>query len=293
MIVINAKLGDLYSAVGLKKDALSQYFIVADYYEHSDQTDQLLEVRRKIVATDPSAVTSRIRLAEIYQKEGSTDESLREYERAAEDLKALDDKESLISVYERILYYRPDEPRLVIELCQLYLVKGDMTQAQQHLEAISPALQKQAIIMELALDICLRLEQREKARKLIKELYQRYAETDDAEAAVKIYALARGEFVDDEEYLIELDELRQQAGAPISDADLDKTVMVRLDEITPPAAADLDKTVMVRLDEITEEKTDKKMKPQKKPKAPVADLDETVMVNVADLEKQLKKKDNR
>ncbi len=336
MVTLNEKLGDLYREVGLQKDAISQYFIVADHYEQSGHSKELLEVRRKIVETDPSAITSRIRLAEIYQKEGSTDDSLREYERAAEDLKARNDRDALIEVYERIFYHKATDESLINALCRLYMEKDSVDKAQERLESLSSEMKAVPGIKELAIDVYLKLEQREKVRRIIRDLYETYVKAGDAQRAAKLYQRAYNEFVDDEEYLEELSALRDEAGLPnvpvtpeappaakglhdkISDEDLEKTTMVRLDELptpeTPPAAKglhdkisdeDLEKTTMVRVDDLPppEEKPspspqakkegidlDKTQKTISSKSTPAVNLDETVMVTAEELEKQFKGK---
>lgn len=309
MIEINAKLGDLYCDIGLLKDAQSQYLIVADHYEQMHRTDELLAVRRKLVEIEPSSITNRIRLAEIYQKEGNAEDSLREYQKAAEDLRAKNDKDKLIEVYEKILYHRPDQLDLFLNVCQLYIEKGEIQKAQQHIESVKPELRKDPDIMELAIQVYLKLEQREKVRQFVRDLFTVSIEQGQSERASKVYALAQAEFSDDEEYIAELDGIGKELGwaaglhEPISEEELEKTASVRVDDLAPPPTKapkpakesdiDLDKTVMVRLDEVPAAESEKqaagaKRKPSQE-KEP-ANLDETVMVNVDELEKQFKNK---
>lgn len=242
LIEINEKLGDLYREVGMKKDALSQYFIVADQYEQINQTDRLLEVRKKIIEADPSAITSRIRLAEIYQKDGKLEDSLREYERVAEDLQAQNDQSGLIEVYEKILYYRPNQADNLVKLCRLYLERNEAQKAEQKIESAPAELQQHMEVLELALDISLKREQREKARRLLKNLIERCGEEKDQERASRLFGQAQKEFEDDEEYISEIATLLTQAGLAVPSPeegvhpiDLEKTVVVSLDELEKQA----------------------------------------------------------
>ncbi len=311
LIETNENLGDLYREVGLQKDALGQYFIVADHYEQIHDTEKVLDVRMKIVDCDPSAVTSRIRLAEIFQKEGKVEDALREYEHAADDLKSQNDQEGLLEVYERIRYHKPDDLSLAVTLCRLYISRGDVNKAEKQLDSLSPQTKGQTEIKELYIDVYLRLEQRENARRLMQELFESYCEQRQSDAAMRIYGLAREEFEDDEEYIHEFDEVRTRFGitastpapaapvspvlVPITDEYLEKTTMVRLDDLPPvPESSpqpdermhpeDLEKTTMVRLSDfppLDEPSPESPMSPPKESGG--IDLDKTVMVKADDL----------
>ncbi len=163
----------------------------------------------------------------------------------------------------------------------------------------------------------------------MRSLYEYYASHNDSDSAWRLYAKAREEFSDDLEYLDELEAMRKEAGlqealppsakveeepqkaakvttesTPVRDEDLEKTTMVRLDDLPPPESVqpkekpaskkekdiDFDKTVMVRADDVAPpEPKPTKTKPAK-PKNEPANLDETVMVNADELEKQFKNK---
>ena len=64
LIEINERLGDLYHEVGLDNDAINQFYIVASTHDGRGMVKEAMEVRKKIVAIDPSNTTGRIRLAE-------------------------------------------------------------------------------------------------------------------------------------------------------------------------------------------------------------------------------------
>ncbi len=267
MIAVNEQLGDLYREIGMTKDALSQYFIVSDHYEQLREYEKVLEIRRKVVEADPSATTSRIRLAEVYQKEGKGDEALREYERVAKELKERKDREGLIEVYERILFQRPDQPKMLAELARTYLERGDTQKALQRIEGASETARNDLDVQELLAEAYIKLEQRENARRIFRNLYEGTLKAQNGEQASRVLSRIQQEFEEEQEYLKEMDQLRQESGfqheikPPQYREDLEKTTMVKLEDYpfqdhetkgtTPTTSSDpdLEKTEMVDLKE--------------------------------------------
>lgn len=320
LINVNERLGDLYAEVGLRQDALGQYMIVASHLEQLNDIEHLLEIREKVVKVEPETLAGHVRLAEMYQRVGRIEESTREYEYVAAQMKERGETSGLPEVYQKLLFYNPDQPELLQELCRLYLQKGDAQKALERLESIPPVLREEPDLKELLIRTYLKLEQRENARHLIRELYTICGNNHDGVRAARLYALAHREFEDDVEYLEELDAIRQETGlkheaqavpereAPaeavtvppvatkpsglhekVSEADLEKTTIVRLEEPAPsvpqpgqPEGVDLEKTAIFHEEDI-------------KPKSPEPEedikvLEETVMVDLAEFEKYMKEK---
>lgn len=324
LINVNERLGDLYTEVGLRQDALGQFMIVASHLEQLNDIEHLVEIREKIVKADPESLTGHIRLAEMYQRIGKVEESSREYEYVAEQMKVRGETAGLPEVYQKLLFYNPDQPALVLELCRLYLQKGDAQKALERLEGVAPELREDPDLKELLIRTYLKLEQRENARRLIRELYTLCAGTNDGERAGRLYALASREFEDDVEYIEELDAIRQEAGlqhvappapqvevpeapppqavevppvaeapaglhAKVSEADLEKTTIVRVDDLKPteqakpqPQGVDLEKTAIFREEDLQPKSPE--------PEEDIKILEETVMVDLAEFEKYMKEK---
>jgi tetratricopeptide (TPR) repeat protein len=240
MIEVNEKLGQLYHKVGLDTDALNQYYIVATYFDNKGMVKEAMEVRKKIVDVDPSNTTGRIRLAELMQAEGQTDQSIREYERAAEILSSKRDRDGLVEVFEKMLYYRPDNLDMLIKLCRIYFEKREFKKALRKIDTSPPEVKKNPEVNELWAEALLEDRQVDASRRKFKELYAMTLERKDAEQTARIYSRILQEFGDDQDYLNDLEEIRKNAGlevrqvAPKFRQDFEKTEMVDLNKMPPP-----------------------------------------------------------
>lgn len=228
-IDINEKLGTMYHHVGLDTDAINQYYIVASYYDNKGMTKEALEIRKKILDVDPANTTGRIRMAELMQAEGNVEASIKEYERTAEILIAKKDKEGLIEVYEKMLYYRPENKDMLIKLCRIYFEKREFKKALRRLETASTEVKKDLEVVELWSEALLEDRQVDASRRKFRELYQESLGAGDAERAARIYSRILQEFNDDQDYLNDLNEIQKNTGvghlkeAPKYRQDFEKT----------------------------------------------------------------------
>lgn len=239
MIEINEKLGNLYHRVGLDNDAINQYYIVASFYDNKGMVKEAMEIRKKIIQIDPSNTTGRIRLAELMQADGKTEESVREYEKVEEILTAKKDRDGLIEVYEKMLYYRPENWEMLAKLCRIYFEKREFKKALRRIESAPAAVKKNLEVNELWAEALLEDRQVDASRKKFKELYSLALEAKDAERAARIYSRTLQEFSDDQDYLNELEEIRKGVGVehtptkPKYRQDFEKTEMVDLSKMPP------------------------------------------------------------
>lgn len=240
MIEVNDKLGDLYHKVGLDNDALNQYYIVVNYYDNKGMVAEAMEVRKKIIGIDPSNTTGRIRLAELMQAEGQMDDSIKEYAKAAEIMTLKKDRDGLIEVYEKMLYYRPENVDMLIRLCKIYFEKREFKKALRKIDAATAEVKKNIEVNELWAEALLEDRQVDASRRKFRELYAMSLEAKDAERSARIYSRILQEFSDDQDYLNELEEIRQAQGG------------VEVKKVAPKFRQDYEKTEMVDLNKLDE-----------------------------------------
>lgn len=239
LVQVNEKLGELYFQVGLDHDAINQFYIVAAYYDSKGMVKEALEIRRKIVQIDPSNTTSRIRLAELMQADGAPDQSLHEYEKTAEILASKKDREGLIEVYEKILYFKPDNIPMLKELCQIYFERREFKKALKRIEGTPPAVRKNPEILEISCEALLEERQVDAARRGFRDLFALLVEAKDSNRLPRVWARIRQEFSDDLDYLKELEDLQKEAG-------------IVVEQVTPKYRQDFEKTQMVDLAKLEE-----------------------------------------
>ncbi|HPM41306.1 MAG TPA: tetratricopeptide repeat protein, partial [bacterium] len=82
----NEQLALLYEKMGLMNDAVRQYDILASSLDLKGQKDRVIEIRNKIVRLVPKDGSARVKLAEIYQREGRMEEAIDQYEEYAKQV---------------------------------------------------------------------------------------------------------------------------------------------------------------------------------------------------------------
>jgi len=135
LVEVNLRLAELYRQLGLLQDAMQQYEIVSQYYGREGRTRESLAALRQIVELDPENVTIRIKLAELYSKEGLTQEAVEEFSRAADFLRSQNRTDDLLKVLERLSLHRPDDLDLLKDLARQYLEMADPPRALVKLQA--------------------------------------------------------------------------------------------------------------------------------------------------------------
>ncbi|QQR79311.1 MAG: tetratricopeptide repeat protein [Deltaproteobacteria bacterium] len=213
MVEVNEKLGDLYHQVGLQQDAVNQYYIVASFFDNKGKTKEAIEIRKKIIQADPSNATGRIRLAELMQVEGDNQNSYQEYERASEILLKKNDREGLAEIYEKMIFYKPDNVELLLKLGKIYFEKRDFKKALRRIESAQPGVKQDIRIQEIWSESLLEDHQVDAARKKFKELYESALRVKDVELTARVYSRVLQEFGDDQDYLNEYAELQKEAGS--------------------------------------------------------------------------------
>ena len=188
------KLGGLLKQLGLSSDAVQQFELAASALQRDGDAAGAAEAYRQAVAVQPDNVVLRVKLAEAASLGGLVDEAVREFERAAEQLKAQGRVDESLRVLERLLFHQPANVGKARELAEAYLAKGNPRLALPKLQAClngSPHDPRTLSLLARALE---QLGQRDKAVSVLLELARlchdlgRSADRDTAIARAQILA---------------------------------------------------------------------------------------------------------
>jgi tetratricopeptide (TPR) repeat protein len=101
-------LGKLYAEQGLVGDAITNFKIAADHYFSRGQKQQALKTYKNIVDLDPKNLNVKLRLAELYTREGMRGEAASQYASVAEKLAAAGKPEEAFTHYGKARELAPD-----------------------------------------------------------------------------------------------------------------------------------------------------------------------------------------
>lgn len=181
---INVKLAELHQQLQLMGEAMAYYQIVANHWDKQGDTRRSLEVLRKMVDLDPDNVASRVKLADLYVREGLNDEAAGEFTKAAEHLKRNNRTDDYLRVAERLSALQPDNLQIAKELAEAYLQKNDQKRALAKLQICFKADNRDIETLRLLAVAFQGLGQMTKTISVYKELARAYEDknfTDDAE----------------------------------------------------------------------------------------------------------------
>ena len=102
------KLADLYAQAGLPSEARQHYLQIADALNRKGATTEALGVLSKIVQMDPSNTSTRIKLGELYLREGMNEPAYDAFMTAAGQLANTAEHRRALNAYNEALAIRPD-----------------------------------------------------------------------------------------------------------------------------------------------------------------------------------------
>ena len=102
------KLADLYAQAGLPSEARQHYLQIADALTRKGATLDALRVFTKIVQLDPANTSTRIKLGELYLREGMNEQAYEAFVTAAEQLARKGENRRALNAYNEALAIRPD-----------------------------------------------------------------------------------------------------------------------------------------------------------------------------------------
>jgi pilus assembly protein FimV len=127
-------LGDLYAKQGLTAEAKTMLGEAFDECVKRGRHREAGEVLRRMADLDPSDMKVRIRLAELYAREGQNDQAAEEFLALADGLAKKGHRQEALQLLEKGLKIGKRSPRLLAEVARVHLVQKDFATALPYLE---------------------------------------------------------------------------------------------------------------------------------------------------------------
>lgn len=124
-IGVATKLAELYAEAGLPAEARRYYLQIAEAYRGKGQMADALGVYRNIVDLDPSNASTRIKLGELYLREGMSEPAYEAFITAADQLARRGELRRARNVYNEALAIRPNTPEAFAAANKLARMLGD------------------------------------------------------------------------------------------------------------------------------------------------------------------------
>ncbi len=213
---VNIRLAELYKQLGLLSDAMTQYEVAASQLQKAGRTQESLEAIREMVELEPDNVASRIKLAELYSKEGMSHDAISEFARAADMLREQNRIDDWIKVAERLVWHQQDNYGVQRELAATYIRRGDARRALQKLQVCFKANPQDTDTLALLAQAFEALGQVPKTVSVLRELARILHERGDMNGRNQTYQRILELVPTDEEALEALGRRRRpaQTGGP-------------------------------------------------------------------------------
>jgi tetratricopeptide (TPR) repeat protein len=114
-------LAELNAERGLIGNANENYLAVAEYYTKEGSVPKALEIYERMVNLNPGNINLRLRLAELYIKEGLPEDGVNKYLEAASTYIDKGETHKAKELYQKVLGYRPKNLDALKGLCTINL----------------------------------------------------------------------------------------------------------------------------------------------------------------------------
>ncbi len=168
---IHLKIAERLHAIGRTPDAIATYEFVAQSFFQAGKVAEGLEGFRMVAELDVGAVAKRLRVAELYSREGRKEAAVEHFRLAAQRLLAKNRYDDYIRVAERLLYHKDDDADILRSLAELYLVHAkEPRRALMKLNGLLRVSPSDPLGLELLADTFVALGKKNKAISVAAEL---------------------------------------------------------------------------------------------------------------------------
>lgn len=167
---IHYKCAQLNLDIGRVHDAIASFEQIGQAQLQAGHVADALETYRVIADADPSIVSKRLRLAELYSRERMVDKAVDAFRRAGDLLLESDRKADFVRVAERLIYHKADDRPTTLKLARVYLDLDDPRRALMKLNGLLQNDQDDAAALELLAETFIALGKPDKAISVLLEL---------------------------------------------------------------------------------------------------------------------------
>ncbi len=129
-------LGELCEEKGLATEAIKYYLSVADLLTKEKRKNELVDIYQRVLNLSPSNLQMRVRVADIFYKEGLTGEAAKQYSVIGRLYHDSGDLNKAKDYYERALSINPSDRGANLGLSEIYQKQGDYKGALETLRRL-------------------------------------------------------------------------------------------------------------------------------------------------------------
>jgi len=185
-------LGDLYAKQGLTAEAKTMLGEAFDECVKRGRHREAGEVLRRMADLDPSDMKVRIRLAELYAREGQQEKAAGEYLALADELVKKGHRQEALQLLEKGLKVGKRSPRLLTEVARVHLVQKDFATALPYLEEARKGSPEDRDVALRSAETYLGVGRADDAREVLEQLLGRDGEDEDAKMLLGRVFIATG-----------------------------------------------------------------------------------------------------
>lgn len=138
------KAGDICVRMGRPADAIEHFGRIADLYSTDGFFLKAIAILKKINKIDPTRLDVYDRLADLYARQGLTQDARSHYAVLAEQWLKKNDLKGAIAAYSKIAILDPADLKIQARLADLHRVAGETAQAVARYDGIGGLLQRRA-----------------------------------------------------------------------------------------------------------------------------------------------------
>jgi tetratricopeptide (TPR) repeat protein len=134
------KVGDLYVRINRPSDSISFFTRIADFYAKDGFFLKAIAIYKKINKIDPARLDVYERLADLYHKQGLTQDARSQYQVLADHYSKNNKPDDAIAAYKKMITVDPGDLKIQARLADLYRSHRQINQAVAQYGVIGSAL---------------------------------------------------------------------------------------------------------------------------------------------------------